>query len=552
MTDLEIAQKAKIINIKEIAKKINLSEDDIEYYGKFKAKLSPDLKSIGNRNGKVILVTAINPTPAGEGKSTTTIGLGDALNKLNKNPIICLREPSFGPVLGIKGGAAGGGYAQVIPMEDINLHFTGDIHAITTANNTVSAILDNSIKQGNILNIDPTKVVWHRTLDMNDRSLRNIIIGLGGTANGIPREDHFDISVASEIMAIMCLSNDLNDFKNKVKKAVVAYTYSNKPVTIDDLGISGALTMIMKDCLKPNLVQTLEHTPTIIHGGPFANIAHGCNSIIATNMARHLGDYVVTEAGFGADLGAEKFLDIKATKAGFDPSAVVIVATVRALKFHGGVSKTNLTEENVAALKLGIKNLEKHIENIKKYNLGYVVCVNKFATDTEAELNAITFWAKKEGHKAVISEAFAKGSDGAIELAKSVIEIVNADRQEFSPIYDSNDTVIEKINIISKEIYGASGVHFSAGAIKELNKYKEFGWDKLPVCMAKTQYSLSDDQTLLGRPSDFIIEVREVKPSIGAGFIVAICGNVMTMPGLPKHPAALDMDVIDDKITGLF
>ena len=551
MTDLEIAQNADIKNIKEIAKKISLSEDDIEYYGKYKAKINLSATENIEKNGKVILVTAINPTPAGEGKSTTTIGLGDALTKINKKTIITLREPSFGPVLGIKGGAAGGGYAQVIPMEDINLHFTGDIHAITTANNTVSAVLDNSIKQGNPLGIDPTKIVWHRTLDMNDRALRNIVIGLGGSQSGVPREEHFDISVASEIMAIMCLSNDLEDFKNKVKKAVVAYTYNDTPVTINDLGVSGALSMIMKDAIKPNLVQTLEHTPTLIHGGPFANIAHGCNSIIATNMARSLSDFVVTEAGFGADLGAEKFLDITCASAKLKPSVVVIVATVRALKFHGGLKKEDLEKENVSCLKKGLSNLDKHISNIKKYKLPYVVCINKFATDTASEIDAILLYCKENGHDVSVSTAFEKGSSGAIELAKKVV-LKSEQQNDFTPIYKVEDSIEEKINIIAKEIYGASGVSFSPKAKKELLKYKKEGWDKMFVCMAKTQYSLSDNIKLLGAPKDFNILVREVKPSIGAGFIVVICGNVMTMPGLPKHPAALDMDVVNGKITGLF
>ena len=551
MSDLEIAQNAEIKHIKEIAKKISLSEDDIEYYGKYKAKINLNVTENKEKNGKVILVTAINPTPAGEGKSTTTIGLGDALTKLNKKTIITLREPSFGPVLGIKGGAAGGGYAQVIPMEDINLHFTGDIHAITTANNTVSAVLDNSIKQGNPLSIDPTKVVWHRTLDMNDRALRNIVIGLGGSQSGYPREDHFDISVASEIMAIMCLSTDLDDFKNKVKKAVVAYTYTGSPVTIDDLGVSGALSMIMKDAIKPNLVQTLEHTPTLIHGGPFANIAHGCNSIIATNMARSLSDFVVTEAGFGADLGAEKFLDITCDSAKLKPSAVVIVATVRALKFHGGLKKEDLDKEDVSCLKKGFSNLAKHISNIKKYKLPYVVCINKFATDTSSEIDAIIQYCKENGHDVSVSTAFEKGSVGALDLAKKVI-LKSEQQNNFTPIYKIEDSLEEKINKIAKEIYGAHGVSFSLKAKKELLKYKKEGWDKMFVCMAKTQYSLSDNSNLLGAPKDFDILVREVKPSIGAGFIVVICGNVMTMPGLPKHPAALDMDVVNGKITGLF
>lgn len=554
MTDLEIAQNAQMDKITDIAKKIGIDEDDLELYGKYKAKLSLDVLKKNNKNGKIILVTAINPTPAGEGKSTTTIGLADALTKLGKTCVAAIREPSFGPVLGVKGGAAGGGYAQVVPMEDINLHFTGDIHAITTANNAISAIIDNHIHQGNALGIDPRRIIWKRVLDMNDRALRNVVIGLGGATNGVPREDHFDITVASEIMALLCLAHDLDDFKERLNKIVVAYKYDKTPVTIKDLGCAGAVTMIMKDAIKPNIVQTLEHTPVLIHGGPFANIAHGCNSAIATKMAQSLGDYVVTEAGFGADLGAEKFLDIKCRKIGLKPSAVVIVATIRALKMHGGVAKKDLAEENVDALKRGFENLEKHIENIKKFNLPYVVAINKFVTDTDAEINALEDWAKANGHNVSLSEVWGKGSEGGLDLAKKVIETIdkNDGAKTFKFLYDENDTIVNKINTICKEIYGADGVDFSSNALKQIKTFEENGWDKLPICMAKTQYSLSDDPTKLGRPSGFRITIRELKPSVGAGFIVALTGDVMTMPGLPKQPAALNMDVVNDKIIGLF
>ncbi len=553
LSDLEIAQNAKIKKIVDIANTIGLSMEDIELYGNFKAKVNLDVMDKFKKNGKVILVTAINPTPAGEGKSTTTIGLADSMNKIGMETMIALREPSFGPVMGVKGGAAGGGYAQVIPMEDINLHFTGDLHAITTANNAIAALVDNHIQQGNELNIDPTRIVWHRCLDMNDRALRNVIVGLGGKANGVPREDHFDITVASEIMAILCLSKDLSDFKAKVSKCVVAYNYEKNPITVADLKIEGAITLIMKDAIKPNLVQTLEFTPTLIHGGPFANIAHGCNSIIATNMARKLADYVVTEAGFGADLGAEKFLDIKTRAANFDPSCVVVVATIRALKMHGGVLKENLNEENVNALLEGIKNLEKHIENIKEYNLPYVVAINRFYSDSEAEINALANWAKENNHKVALSEVFLKGSEGGIELAKAVKEVLELEKEsKFKHIYDLEDSIKDKITKIATKIYGASSVEFSSIAKSQMTQFKKNGWDKLPICMAKTQYSLSDNPKLLGRPSGFVLQVRELKPSIGAGFIVALTGDIMTMPGLPKVPAAMNMDVIDGKATGLF
>ena len=554
LTDLEIAQQAEILKITEIAKKVGLTEDDLELYGKYKAKIHLDKLNIDKKDGKLILVTAINPTPAGEGKSTTTIGLADALNRLNHNTMVALREPSFGPVMGVKGGAAGGGYAQVIPMEDINLHFTGDLHAITTANNAIASMIDNHIHQGNQLGIDPTRIIWHRCLDMNDRALRNVIVGLGGPANGKPREDHFDITVASEIMAVLCLTNSLDDFKKRVGRIVVAYTYDKKPVTVDDIKATGAVTLIMKDALMPNLVQTLEHTPALIHGGPFANIAHGCNSVIATKTALKMADYVVTEAGFGADLGAEKFLDIKCRSANLKPSCVVVVATIRALKMHGGVLKADLNKENVDALLKGIENLEKHIENIKKYNVPYVVTINRFYSDTEAEINALEAWSKENNHPVALSEVFAKGGLGGIELATKVVEeINNHDGSEtFAPIYDVNLSVEEKIKTIVKEIYGANGVEFTSTAKNQIKAISENGWNNLPICMAKTQYSLSDNPVLLGRPSDFTVTVRELKPSVGAGFVVALCGDIMTMPGLPKVPAANNMDVVDGKTVGLF
>ena len=554
LTDLEIAQKAEILKITEIAKKVGLTEDDLELYGKYKAKIHLDKLNINKKDGKLILVTAINPTPAGEGKSTTTIGLADALNRMNHNTMIALREPSFGPVMGVKGGAAGGGYSQVIPMEDINLHFTGDLHAITTANNAIASMIDNHIHQGNQLGIDPTRIIWHRCLDMNDRALRNVIVGLGGPANGKPREDHFDITVASEIMAVLCLTDSLEDFKKRVGRIVVAYTYDKKPVTVDDIKATGAITLIMKDALMPNLVQTLEHTPTLIHGGPFANIAHGCNSVIATKTALKMADYVVTEAGFGADLGAEKFLDIKCRSANLKPSCVVIVATIRALKMHGGVLKAELNNENVEALLKGIKNLEKHIENVKKYNVPYVVAINRFYSDTEAEIKALETWSTENNHPVALSEVFAKGGLGGLELASKVVEeINNHDGSEtFAPIYDVNLSIEEKIKTIVKEIYGADGVEFSTTAKNQIKSINENGWSNLPICMAKTQYSLSDNPQLLGRPENFTVTVRELKPSVGAGFVVALCGDIMTMPGLPKVPAANNMDVVDGKTVGLF
>ena len=554
LSDLEIAQRAEILNILEIAKKVNLTMDDLELYGRYKAKIHLDKLNSDRKDAKLILVTAINPTPAGEGKSTTTIGLADAMNKIGKNTIVALREPSFGPVMGVKGGAAGGGYAQVIPMEDINLHFTGDLHAITTATNAIAAMLDNHIHQGNELGIDPTRIILHRCLDMNDRALRNVVVGLGGSSNGVPREDHFDITVASEVMAILCLASSLEDFKLRIGRMVVAYTYDKKPVTVDDLKATGAITLIMKDALMPNLVQTLEHTPALIHGGPFANIAHGCNSVIATKTALKMADYVVTEAGFGADLGAEKFLDIKCRMANLKPSCVVIVATIRALKMHGGVDKKDLQTENVEALLKGITNLEKHIENIGKYNLPYVVAINRFGSDTEKEVEALANWAKVNNHPVALSEVFAKGSLGGIELAEKVVnEIELHDGSEhFAPIYDSNLSIKEKITTICKEIYGAEAVEFTTTAKNQMAALKKNGWDNLPICIAKTQYSLSDNPKLLARPSGFTVTIRELKPSIGAGFIVALSGDIMTMPGLPKVPAANNMDVVDGKTIGLF
>ena len=554
LSDLEIAQQAKILKIKEIAAKVGLTEDDLELYGNYKAKIHLDKLNSDKKDAKLILVTAINPTPAGEGKSTTTIGLADAMNKIGKNTVVALREPSFGPVLGVKGGAAGGGYAQVIPMEDINLHFTGDLHAITTATNAIAAMLDNHIQQGNELGIDPTRIILHRCLDMNDRALRNVIVGLGGPTNGVPREDHFDITVASEVMAVLCLATSLEDFKARIARMVIAYTYDKKPVTVDDIKATGAVTLIMKDALMPNLVQTLEHTPTLIHGGPFANIAHGCNSVIATKTALKMGDYVVTEAGFGADLGAEKFLDIKCRMADLHPSCVVIVATIRALKMHGGVDKKDLAIENVDALLKGITNLEKHIENIGKYNLPYVVAINKFGTDTLNEVNALEKWAKDHNHPVALSEVFAKGGDGGIELAKKVVEEINLHdgAEKFAPIYDTNLSIKDKISAICTEIYGATKVEFTTTAKNQMAAIKRNGWDNLPICIAKTQYSLSDNPKLLARPENFTITIRELKPSIGAGFIVALSGDIMTMPGLPKEPAANKMDVVDGKAVGLF
>ncbi len=547
MTDLEIAQKTEMLDIDIIARKAKINSEHLERYGNHKAKINLDImnKLETQENAKLILVTAINPTKAGEGKSTTTIGLVDGLNRINKMVIGCLREPSLGPVFGLKGGATGGGYAQVVPMEDINLHFTGDMHAITAANNLVSATLDNAIYQGNELNVDPAKVVWKRCLDMNDRTLRSITIAQDKKTNGVERKDGFIITVATEIMAILCLSKNLKDFESKVKEAIVAYTYDDKPVTVGDLKVAGALAVIMKEAIKPNLVQTLEHSPILIHGGPFANIAHGCNSLIATRMACKLADYVVTEAGFGADLGAEKFMDIKCRVGELKPNAVVLVATIRALKLHGGVDSKQLNEENVEALLEGIKNLEKHIESVKKFNVPYVVAINKFSQDTQAETKALMNWCEEHNHDVVMSEAWLKGGEGAEELAKKVVSMCQT-VSEFRPLYELDCSIEEKIEKITKEIYGGKGVVYSELAQKQLQEFKQNGWDKYPVCMAKTPASLSDDDKLVGRPTDFDIHVNELKISKGAGFIVVLTGNVMTMPGLPKTPAALNMGVDEE------
>lgn len=554
-SDIQIAQEAKMEPITKIAGKLNLTEDDIEQYGKYKCKISLDVfeKLKDKENGKLVLVTAINPTPAGEGKSTVTVGLGQALCKMNKKAVIALREPSLGPVFGIKGGAAGGGYAQVVPMEDINLHFTGDMHAITSANNLLAAAIDNHIHQGNALKIDSRRIVFKRVMDMNDRALRSIVVGLGGKLNGFLREDGFMITVASEIMAILCLANNLSDLKERMGNIVVAYDLDGEPVYAKQLEIQGAMALLMKDAIKPNLVQTLENTPAIIHGGPFANIAHGCNSIIATKMALKLGDIVVTEAGFGADLGAEKFLDIKCRYGGLTPNCVVIVATVRALKNHGGVAKEELGIPNVEALEKGITNLEKQIENIKKYNVPVVVAINKFVTDSDEEISFIKEYCDKLGVKVALSDVWAKGGEGGVELGEVVCDILENEKSKFKPIYEIESSIEEKINTIAKEIYGASGVVFTANAKKQITELETFGLDKLPICMAKTQYSLSDNPTLKGRPENFEITVKEVRVSNGAGFIVALNGDIMTMPGLPKVPAANRMDILDDgEIVGLF
>ena len=554
-SDIEIAQEAVAQDIREIAKKINLSEDDIELYGKYKAKIDYNvLDRTEDRKGKLILTTAINPTPAGEGKTTTSIGVADALAKLGKNVITALREPSMGPVFGIKGGAAGGGYAQVIPMEDINLHFTGDMHAIGAANNLLAAMLDNHVYQGNELNINPKRITWRRCVDMNDRQLRNVVDGLGKKVDGVTREDGFDITVASEIMATFCLSNNIGELKEKLGDIVVAYTYDGKPVTARDLGANGAMAAVLKDALKPNLVQTLEGTPAIIHGGPFANIAHGCNSIIATKMALHMSDYVVTEAGFGADLGAEKFLDIKCRKAGIRPDVVVIVATVRALKYNGGVPKDQLNEENLEALEAGLPNLLKHIENITQvYKLPAVVAINRFPLDTEAELKLVEDKCNELGVNVALSEVWAKGGEGGLEVAKEVLKLIDQADNQFEYCYDDDMSIKDKLNAIATRIYGADGVDYTAEANKQIEELEDLGFGKLPVCVAKTQYSLSDDQTKLGRPSGFRINVREANVSAGAGFIVVLTGAIMKMPGLPKQPAALRIDV-DEKgvISGLF
>lgn len=554
-TDIQIAQEAKMVHIKEVAAKLNISEDELELYGKYKAKLSDELwdKIKDNKDGKLVLVTAINPTPAGEGKTTTSVGLGQALGRLNKKAVIALREPSLGPCFGIKGGAAGGGYAQVVPMEDLNLHFTGDFHAITSANNLLAALLDNHIQQGNELNIDTRQIVWKRCLDMNDRVLRNIVVGLGSKMDGVVREDHFVITVASEIMAVLCLANDFEDLKKRLGKIIAAYNYNGDPVTADDLQATGAMAALLKDAIKPNLIQTLEHTPALVHGGPFANIAHGCNSVRATKTALKLADIVITEAGFGADLGAEKFFDIKCRKAELKPDAVVLVATVRALKYNGGVAKADLAEENLEALKKGIVNLEKHIENIHKYNVPVVVTLNSFVTDTKAEYEFVKKFCEDKGCEFALSKVWENGGDGGIELANKVLETLENKKSGFKPLYEAELPLKDKIYKIASEIYGASDVTYSPAASKALARIEELGFKELPVCMAKNQYSLSDDAALLGRPENFTINVREVYVCAGAGFVVALTGAVMTMPGLPKRPAANNIDVnADGTITGLF
>lgn len=555
LTDVEIAQSAKMKPIKEIAEKVGLDEDDLELYGKYKAKISLEAiqKLKNNKDGKLVLVTAINPTPAGEGKTTTMIGLSQALNKLGKKSIVAMREPSLGPCFGIKGGAAGGGYAQVVPMEDINLHFTGDIHAITTANNLIAAMLDNSIQQGNPLDIDTRQIVWKRVVDLNDRALRHTICGLGGKVNGVPREDGFDITVASEVMAILCLATSLDDLKKRAGRMIVAYNHDGEPVTVDDIQATGAVTLLLKDAIKPNLVQTLDHTPVFVHGGPFANIAHGCNSVMATQLAMKLGDYAITEAGFGADLGAEKFLDIKCRQAGLSPDAVVIVATVRALKMHGGVAKKDLAIENLEALRKGIENLEKHIENIAKYNLPSVVAINAFPTDTDAELQLLNEICQNKGVDVAISKVWEKGADGGIELAEKLLEVLETKEAHFAPIYDLKLPIADKIRTIAQEIYGADDVVFTKKVVNKMKKYEVQGLGELPICVAKTQYSLSDDQTLLGRPTGFKVTINDLIPNTGAGFLVAISGDIMRMPGLPKVPAAVNMDIDENgKIVGLF
>ncbi|MGG4491854.1 formate--tetrahydrofolate ligase [Metabacillus idriensis] len=554
-SDIEIAQEAPIKPIREIIGGLDILEDEIEYYGKYKAKISLEfLNRVKTKpEGKVILVTAINPTPAGEGKSTVTVGLGQALNLLKKKAVIAMREPSLGPTMGIKGGAAGGGYSQVIPMEEINLHFTGDIHAITTANNALAALIDNHIHQGNECQIDPRRITWKRVLDLNDRALRNVVIGLGGPANGTPREDHFDITVASEIMAILCLASDLDDLNKRLSKIVVGFSYAREPVTVGDLGYEGALTLLLKDALKPNLVQTLEHAPAIIHGGPFANIAHGCNSLLGTKMAAKLGDYVVTEAGFGADLGAEKFLHIKTRAGDFSPAAVVIVATVRALKMHGGVPKDKLGISNKDAMLAGAENLAKHIESIECFGLPYVVAVNRFVTDSQEETDALMNWCREHSHPAALTEVWEKGGAGGIELAEKVLETIEKTENRFDYLYDLKDSIKDKIEKVAKFVYGANGVDFSSKALKQVTEFEQYGWSNLPICMAKTQYSLSDQPELLGRPKDFTLTIRELKPSIGAGFLVCLTGDIMTMPGLPKKPAAQSMSVDENgKARGLF
>lgn len=554
-TDIEIAQECKMAHIRDVAAKLDIAEDELEFYGKYKAKLSDELmdRVKDNKYGKLILVTAVNPTPAGEGKTTISIGLGEAFGVLNKKAVLALREPSLGPCFGIKGGAAGGGYAQVVPMEDLNLHFTGDFHAITSANNLLAALLDNHIQQGNALRIDPRQVVWKRCEDMNDRVLRNIVVGLGEKGDGTVREDHFVISVASEIMAILCLSDDMKDLKRRLSKIIVAYNYDGEPVTAAQLKAVGSMAALLKDAIKPNLIQTIEHTPAIVHGGPFANIAHGCNSVRATKTALKLADYVVTEAGFGADLGAEKFFDIKCRKAGLKPDAVVLVSTVRSIKYNGGIPKDELTKPNMEALKKGIVNLEKHIENLQKYKVPVVVTLNAFVSDTEEEMAFVENFCKEKGCDFALSKVWEKGGEGGVDLANAVLRVLDEKKSEFTPLYPDDLPLTDKIKTVASEIYGASDVTFSAAAAKELKHLTELGMGNLPVCIAKTQYSLSDDPKKLGRPTDYTLNVREVYPSAGAEFVVAVTGTIMTMPGLPKVPAAENIDVTDDgKITGLF
>ncbi|MCI7790688.1 MAG: formate--tetrahydrofolate ligase [Lachnospiraceae bacterium] len=554
-TDIEIAQEAELMPITEVAKSLDMTMDDLELYGKYKAKISDEyLKKIeGNKNGKLILVTAINPTPAGEGKTTTSVGLGQAFGKLGKKAVIALREPSLGPCFGIKGGAAGGGMAQVVPMEDLNLHFTGDFHAITSANNLCAALLDNHIQQGNELGIDTRQIIWKRCLDMNDRVLRNVVVGMGSKMDGFVREDHFVITVASEIMAVLCLAEDMEDLKRRLDRMVVAYNYAGEPVTAGQIKATGAMAALLKDAIKPNLIQTLEHTPAIVHGGPFANIAHGCNSVRATKAALKMADYVVTEAGFGADLGAEKFFDIKCRQAGLSPDAVVLVATIRALKYNGGVAKKDLNTENLDALKKGIVNLEKHIENLQKYGVPVVVTLNAFITDTEAEIAFVKEFCHERNCDFALSKVWEKGGEGGIELANAVLNTLEKKESHFAPLYDLNLSIREKITCIAKEIYGAGDVVFAPAAAKQIDRLESQGFSNLPICMAKNQYSLSDDPTLLGRPTGFTLNIREVYVSAGAGFVVALTGAIMTMPGLPKEPAAYQIDVTNDGvITGLF
>lgn len=554
-SDIEIAQEAELVHIKEVAEKLGINEDELEFYGKYKAKISDELwESVKDReDGKLVLVTAINPTPAGEGKTTTSIGLGEAMALLGKKAVLALREPSLGPCFGIKGGAAGGGYAQVVPMEDLNLHFTGDFHAITSANNLLAALLDNHIQQGNQLGIDPRQVVWKRCMDMNDRALRNIVIGLGSKMDGMVREDHFIITVASEIMAVLCLADNMEDLKRRLGRIIVAYSFDGTPITADDLHATGSMAALLKDAIKPNLIQTLEHNPAIVHGGPFANIAHGCNSVRATKTALKLGDIAITEAGFGADLGAEKFFDIKCRKAGLKPDAVVLVATIRALKYNGGVPKADLAKEDLESLKKGIVNLEKHIENLQKFGVPVVVTLNSFVTDTEEEIAFVENFCKERNCEFALSEVWEKGGEGGIELAKKVLDTLEHKEAHFKPLYDDEMSLMDKIKTIATEIYGADDVTYSKAALKELKHIEEMGMGNFPVCMAKTQYSLSDDASKLGRPTGFTVNVREVYVSAGAGFVVAITGSIMTMPGLPKVPAANNIDVTNNGvITGLF